>query len=58
MTKASFSTVTSFLLAILASVFAILEFEEGLWIRGIINTILWVFFAISFGINYRKLPNR
>lgn len=58
MTKASFSTVTSFLLAILASVIAILRFEQGLWIRGIINAVLWVFFTISFGINYSKLPDK
>jgi hypothetical protein len=58
MTKASFSTVTYFLLAILASAFAIHRFEQGLWVRGIIHAVLWVFFATLFIKNYIKLPDK
>ena len=37
---------------------ALVRFEQGLWIRGIINAVLWGLFTISFGINYSKLPDK
>lgn len=58
MTKASFKTVVSFILAIIASALAINRLEDGLWIRGLINTFLWIAFTTVFVINYYKLPDK